>query len=116
VEVFEGELGTDAQFFSASRTSKRNQTVAQKPPHILDGRPTHAGPRRGPGQRDAGLYERQSPAPLDAYPTFWGPFSIIGGEPEPQLVAIAHDDRDGEVRYLGEIDNSPDAVRKLVPS
>jgi transposase len=29
-------------------------------------------------------------------------------------VAIADDGRDGEVRYLGEIDNSPDAVRKLV--
>jgi hypothetical protein len=28
-------------------------------------------------------------------------------------VAIADDGRDGEVRYLGEIDNSPDAVRKL---
>jgi len=28
--------------------------------------------------------------------------------------AIADDGRDGEVRYLGEIDNSPDAVRKLV--
>jgi len=29
-------------------------------------------------------------------------------------VAIADDGRGGEVRYLGEIDNSPDAVRKLV--
>ena len=29
-------------------------------------------------------------------------------------VAIADDGRCGEVRYLGEIDNSPDAVRKLV--
>jgi transposase len=29
-------------------------------------------------------------------------------------VAIADDGRDGEVRYLGEIDNSPDAVSKLV--
>src|SRR5262249_44609643 len=29
-------------------------------------------------------------------------------------VAIADDGRSGEVRYLGEIDNSPDAVRKLV--
>ncbi len=29
-------------------------------------------------------------------------------------MAIADDGRDGEVRYLGEIDNSPDAVRKLV--
>jgi transposase len=29
-------------------------------------------------------------------------------------VAIAEDGRDGEVRYVGEIDNSPDAVRKLV--
>jgi transposase len=27
---------------------------------------------------------------------------------------VADDGRDGEVRYLGEIDNSPDAVRKLV--
>jgi hypothetical protein len=29
-------------------------------------------------------------------------------------VAVAEDGRDGEVRYVGEIDNSPDAVRKLV--
>jgi transposase len=29
-------------------------------------------------------------------------------------VAIADDGRDGEVCYLGEIDNSPDAVRKLM--
>jgi transposase len=29
-------------------------------------------------------------------------------------VAIADDGRNGEVRYLGEIDNSPDAVSKLV--
>jgi hypothetical protein len=29
-------------------------------------------------------------------------------------VAIADDGRDGEVRYLGENDSSPDAVRKLV--
>ena len=29
-------------------------------------------------------------------------------------VAIADGGRGGEVRYLGEIDNSPDAVRKLV--
>jgi transposase len=29
-------------------------------------------------------------------------------------MAIADDGRDGEVRYLGEIDNSPDAVSKLV--
>jgi transposase len=33
---------------------------------------------------------------------------------EKHAVAIADDGRDGEVRYLGEIDNSPDAVRKLV--
>jgi hypothetical protein len=29
-------------------------------------------------------------------------------------VAIADGGRGAEVRYLGEIDNSPDAVRKLV--
>jgi len=29
-------------------------------------------------------------------------------------VAIADSGRGAEVRYLGEIDNSPDAVRKLV--
>jgi hypothetical protein len=29
-------------------------------------------------------------------------------------VAIADEGRDGELRYLGEIDNSPDAVSKLV--
>jgi hypothetical protein len=33
---------------------------------------------------------------------------------EKHAVAIADDGRDGEVHYLGEIDNSPDAVRKLV--
>ena len=33
---------------------------------------------------------------------------------DKHAVAIADDGRDGEVRYLGEIDNSPDAVRKLV--
>lgn len=29
-------------------------------------------------------------------------------------VAVAEDGRDGEVRYLGEFDNTPDAVAKLV--
>ena len=29
-------------------------------------------------------------------------------------VAVAEGDRDGEVRYLGEIDNTPDAVAKLI--
>ena len=33
---------------------------------------------------------------------------------DKHAVAIADDGRDGEVRYLGEIDNSTDAVRKLV--
>src|SRR6195952_5482089 len=29
-------------------------------------------------------------------------------------VALAEGNRDGEVRYLGEIDNTPDAVAKLI--
>ena len=29
-------------------------------------------------------------------------------------VAVAEGDRNGEVRYLGEFDNTPDAVAKLV--
>ena len=33
---------------------------------------------------------------------------------EKHAVAIADDGRGGDVRYPGEIDNSPDAVRKLV--
>jgi transposase len=41
-------------------------------------------------------------------------FVAFDSAKEKHAVAIADDGRDGEVRYLGEIDNSPDAVRKLV--
>jgi hypothetical protein len=33
---------------------------------------------------------------------------------EKNAVAIAVGDRTGEVRYFGEIDNTPEATRKLV--
>ena len=33
---------------------------------------------------------------------------------ERNAVAVAEGDRNGEVRYLGEFDNTPDAVAKLV--
>jgi transposase len=41
-------------------------------------------------------------------------FVAFDSAKEKHAVAIADDGRDGELRYLGEIDNSPDAVRKLV--
>jgi transposase len=41
-------------------------------------------------------------------------FVAFDSAKEEHAVAIAEDGRDGEVRYLGEIGNSPDAVRKLV--
>src|SRR5215471_12728694 len=41
-------------------------------------------------------------------------FVAFDSAKEKHAVAIADDGRDGEVRYLGEIENSPDAVRKLV--
>jgi transposase len=41
-------------------------------------------------------------------------FVAFDSTKEKHAVAIADDGRDGEVRYLGEIDNSPDAVKKLV--
>jgi transposase len=41
-------------------------------------------------------------------------FVAFDSAKEKRAVAIADDGRDGEVRYLGEIDNSPDTVRKLV--
>jgi hypothetical protein len=41
-------------------------------------------------------------------------FNAFDSAKEKHAVAIADDGRDGQVRYLGEIDNSPDAVRKLV--
>ena len=41
-------------------------------------------------------------------------FVAFDSAKEKHAVAIADDGRDGEVRYLGEIDNSPDAVRNLV--
>jgi hypothetical protein len=41
-------------------------------------------------------------------------FVAFDSAKEKHAVAIADDGRDGEVRYLGEIDNSSDAVSKLV--
>jgi hypothetical protein len=41
-----------------------------------DGR-SKARPRGGPAQRNADLHERQVRS-LNAYPAFWGPFSILG--------------------------------------
>ena len=41
-------------------------------------------------------------------------FVAFDSAKEKHAVAIANDGRHGEVRYLGEIDSSPDAVRKLV--
>ena len=41
-------------------------------------------------------------------------FVAFDSAKEKHAVAIADNGRDGEVRYLGEIDNSPDAVKKLV--
>src|ERR1700756_4288690 len=41
-------------------------------------------------------------------------FVAFDSAKEKHAVAIADDGRCGEVRYLGEIDNSTDAVRKLV--
>jgi transposase len=41
-------------------------------------------------------------------------FVAFDSAKEKHAVAIADEGRDGEVRYLGEIDNSTDAVRKLV--
>ena len=41
-------------------------------------------------------------------------FVAFDSAKEKHAVAIADGGRCGEVRYLGEIDNSPDAVRKLV--
>jgi transposase len=40
-----------------------------------------------------------------------GPFDSAK---EKHAMAIVDDGHDGEVRYLGEIDNSPDAIKKLV--
>jgi hypothetical protein len=42
-------------------------------------------------------------------------FIVLDGAKEKHGVAIADDGRDGEVRYMGEIDNSLDTVRKLLP-
>ena len=41
-------------------------------------------------------------------------FVAFDSAKEKHAVAIADGGRGGEVRYLGEIDTSPDAVRKLV--
>ena len=41
-------------------------------------------------------------------------FVAFDSAKEKHTVAIGDDGRDGEVRYLGEIDNSPDAARRLV--
>jgi transposase len=40
-------------------------------------------------------------------------FVAFDSEKKKHAVAIAEDGRDGEVRYFGEIDNSPDAVKKF---
>ena len=40
-------------------------------------------------------------------------FVAFDSAKEKHAVAIADDGRDGEVRYLGEIDNSPEAISKL---
>ena len=41
-------------------------------------------------------------------------FIAFDSAKEKHAVATADDGRDGEVRHLREIDNSPDAVRQLV--
>jgi transposase len=41
-------------------------------------------------------------------------FVAFDSAKEKHAVAIAEDGRDGEVRYFGEIENSPDAVKKFV--
>ena len=41
-------------------------------------------------------------------------FVAFDSAKEKHAVAIADDGRDGEVRYVGEIANSPDAIKKLV--
>jgi transposase len=41
-------------------------------------------------------------------------FVAFDSAKDKRAVAIAEDGRDGEVRYFGEIENSPDAVKKFV--
>jgi hypothetical protein len=41
-------------------------------------------------------------------------FVAFDSAKEKHAVAIAEDGRDGEVRYFGEIENSPEAVKKFV--
>ena len=41
-------------------------------------------------------------------------FVAFDSAKEKHAVALAEDGRDGEVRYFGEIENSPDAVKKFV--
>jgi transposase len=41
-------------------------------------------------------------------------FVAFDSAKDKHAVAIAEDGRDGEVRYFGEIENSPDAVKKFV--
>jgi len=40
-------------------------------------------------------------------------FVAFDSAKDKHAVAIAEDRRDGEVRYFGEIENSPDAVKKF---
>jgi transposase len=41
-------------------------------------------------------------------------FVAFDSAKDKHAVAIAEDEGDGEVRYFGEIENSPDAVKKFV--
>ena len=41
-------------------------------------------------------------------------FVAFDSAKQKHAVAIAEDGRDGEIRYLGEIENSPNAVKKLI--
>jgi transposase len=41
-------------------------------------------------------------------------FVAFDSAKDKHAVAIAEDGRDGEVRYFGEFENSPDAVKKFV--
>jgi hypothetical protein len=73
-------------------------------------------PARAAALRNAMLaYMNHKSGPAECLSGILGTIFDHRKRAEPQFVAIAHDDRDGEVRYLGEIGNSPNAVRKLVP-
>jgi hypothetical protein len=76
---------------------------------VTIGEPAHQAFRPAYAKLDEGCSDRPSRASLHTGRTFLWPLIV-----PKRAVAIADDGRDGEVRYLGEIDNSPDAVRKLV--